>query len=54
MPIQKYKHEQVVMMLRQIDVLLGNGKTAPQACKEVGIHTQTYYTNRSRGRRKMS
>jgi len=43
MPIQKYKPEQVVTMLRQVEVLLGNGKTAPQACKEVGIHTQTYY-----------
>ena len=36
MPIQKYKPEQVVTMLRQVEVLLGNGKTAPQACQEVG------------------
>ena len=30
-------------MLRQIEVQMANGKTAPQACKEAGIHTQTYY-----------
>lgn len=43
MPQEKYKPEQVVAMLRQVEVLLGNGKTVPQACKEVGIHMQTYY-----------
>jgi putative transposase len=43
MPQEKYKPEQVVNMLRQVEVLLGNGKTTPQACKEVGIHIQTYY-----------
>ena len=30
-------------MLRQIEVQMANGKTAPQACKEAGIHTQTDY-----------
>ncbi|MCY4584786.1 MAG: hypothetical protein OXB98_01990 [Bryobacterales bacterium] len=29
-------------MLRQIEVQMANGKTAPQACKEAGIHTPTY------------
>ena len=43
MSIQKYKPEQIVMILRQIEVKIANGKTAPQACKEAGIHTQTYY-----------
>ena len=43
MPMEKYKPEQVVNMLRQVEVLLGNGKTTPQARKEVGIHIQTYY-----------
>ena len=41
--IRKYKPEQIVGMLRQIEVQMANGKTAPQACKEAGIHTQTYY-----------
>ena len=44
MSIRKYKAEQIVtLLLRQIEVAMANGKTAPQACKEGGIHTQTYY-----------
>ena len=45
MSIKKYKPEQIVTVLRQIEVQMANGKTAPQACKEAGIHTQTYYRN---------
>ena len=29
--------------MRQIEVTVGNGKATPQACKEGGITTQTYY-----------
>jgi putative transposase len=43
MPTQRYKPEQIVGIIRQVEVQLANGKTAPQACKEAGIHTQTYY-----------
>ena len=43
MSIRKYKAEQIVTVLRQIEVQIANGKTAPQACKGTGIHTQTYY-----------
>ena len=43
MPIQKNKPEQIVTVLRQIEVQIANGKKVPQACKEAGIHTQTYY-----------
>ena len=43
MPMEKYKPEQIVAVLRQIEVQTANGKTAPQACKEAGIYTQTYY-----------
>jgi transposase-like protein len=43
MPMQRYKPEQIVMMLRQIEVAVGNGKTTPLACKEAGITVQTYY-----------
>ena len=42
MSIKKYKAEQIVTVLRQIEVEMANGKTAPQACQEAGIHTQTY------------
>ena len=43
MPMQRYKPEQIVTMLRQIEVAAANGKTTPLACKEAGINTQTYY-----------
>ena len=39
MSIQKNKPEQIVTVLRQIEVQMANGKTVPQACKEAGIHT---------------
>ena len=38
--IQKNKPEQIVTVLRQIEVQMANGKTVPQGCKEAGIHTQ--------------
>ena len=41
MSIQKYTPEQIVTVLRQIEVQMANGKAAPQACKEAGIHTQS-------------
>ena len=43
MSIQKNKPEQIVTVLRQIEVQMANGKTVPQACQEAGIHTQTFY-----------
>ena len=43
MLIQKNKPEQIVTVLRQIEVQIANGKKVHQACKEAGNHTQTYY-----------
>ena len=43
MPIKRYKPEQIVTMLRQIEVGIANGKTTPQACKEAEITMQTFY-----------
>ena len=40
---KKYTAEQIVSLLRQIEVGTANGKMMPQACKEVGITEQTYY-----------
>jgi hypothetical protein len=34
MAMKRYKPEQIVMVLRQIEVDIANGKTTPQACKE--------------------
>ena len=35
--------EQIVSKLRQIEVLLAQGKTAALACKEAGVSEQSYY-----------
>ena len=43
MAIKRYKAEQIVTLLRQIEVGIGNGKTTPQACNEAAITVQTYY-----------
>jgi putative transposase len=43
MPMKRYKPEQIVTLLRQIEVEIANGKTTPQACKEAEITIQTYY-----------
>ena len=40
---KKHSAEQVVNLLRQIEVGVANGKTTVQACKEAGILEQTYY-----------
>jgi putative transposase len=43
MPMKRYKPEQIVNVLRQIEVEIANGKTTPQACKEAETTVQTYY-----------
>ncbi len=43
MPIKRYKPEQIVNLLRQIEVEVANGKTTPQARREAHITAQTYY-----------
>jgi putative transposase len=43
MPNKTFTPEQIVAKLRQIDVLLSQGKTVPLPCKEAGVVDQTYY-----------
>jgi putative transposase len=43
MPMKKHKPEQIVALLRQIEIEIANGKSTPQACKEAEITVQTYY-----------
>jgi putative transposase len=40
---KKYQPEQVLNLLRQIEVAVANGKTTAQASKEAGIVEQTYF-----------
>jgi hypothetical protein len=37
MPMVRYRPEQIVTLLRQMEVDVANGKTIPQACKEAEI-----------------
>jgi putative transposase len=43
MPTKRYKAEQIVNLLRQMEVEIANGKTTPQACRDAEITAQTYY-----------
>jgi putative transposase len=43
MSIKRYMPEQIVNLLRQIEVEIANGKTTPQACRDAQITAQTYY-----------
>ena len=40
---KKHTPEQIVSLLRQVEVAVANGKTTPVACREGGITEQTYY-----------
>jgi hypothetical protein len=41
MPKRRYTPEEVVAKLRQVDVLLGQGKTAGEAVKTIGVTETT-------------
>ena len=43
MSTKKYKPEQIVNLLRPVEVEIANGKTTPQACRDAQITAQTYY-----------
>jgi hypothetical protein len=43
-----YTPEQIIGKLRQIEVLISQGKAAALACKEAGISEQSYYRRSKR------
>jgi len=43
MPKKTFTPEQIVTKLRQVEVLVSQGKTVPLACKEADIVDQTFY-----------
>ncbi len=43
MPKKRYNAEEIIHKLRGADVLLGQGKTVSQACKQIGVSDQTHY-----------
>jgi transposase-like protein len=40
---KRFSPEQIIAMLRQIEVQLATGKSLALACKEAGISEQSYY-----------
>jgi len=42
MPKKRFSAEQIVILLRQIEVLISQGKSAPIACRDAGISQQSY------------
>ena len=40
---KRFSGPQIVAKLRQADVLIGQGKTVPELCKELEVSQQTYY-----------
>jgi transposase-like protein len=43
MPKKRFSAEQIVTLLRQIEVAMGQGKPTPIACREAGISEQSFY-----------
>jgi transposase-like protein len=43
MPKRNYTPEQIIVILRKIEVLCGQGKTIGEAVKDQGITENTYY-----------
>ena len=43
MPRKTFTPEQIIAKLRQIEVLITQGKAVGIACKDAGISEQTYY-----------
>jgi transposase-like protein len=43
MAIKRNKPEEIVMMLRQVEVLVGQGRKRIDAIRDIGVVEQTYY-----------
>ena len=40
---RKYSSEEIIHKLREADVLLGQGKSIAEACKQLAVTDQTYF-----------
>jgi putative transposase len=43
MPRKKFTAEQIIPMLRQVDVEMSKGRSVEEVCRELSITTNTYY-----------
>jgi putative transposase len=40
---QRFTTEEIIHMLREADVLIGQGRTIAEACKQIGVTDKTYF-----------
>jgi len=40
---QRFTPEQIMAKLREVDVIVGRGGTAVEACRQIGVAEQTLY-----------
>ena len=40
---KKHRGPQIVAKIRQADVLIGQGKSVPEVCREIEVSQQSYY-----------
>ena len=40
---KRYSSEQIIVYLREAEILQAKGSTIPQICKKIGVTEQTYY-----------
>jgi putative transposase len=43
MPRKRFSVEQIINHLREADVLLAQGRTVGEVCRQIGVSEQTYY-----------
>lgn len=43
MPSKRYKTEEIIHKLREAEVVLSQGSTVADVCKQLGVSEQTYY-----------
>lgn len=43
MPIKKYAPEEIIKLLRLVEIETAQGKTTAQACRDLGFADQSYY-----------
>ena len=45
---KRFGGTEIVGKLREADVLIGQGKSVPEVCREIGVSQQTYYRWRNK------
>ena len=43
MPKKRFSVEQIILPLREVEVLLSQGRTVGEVCRQIGVSKQSYY-----------